>query len=451
MSSGGKDFYAILGVEKGADTDAIKKAYRKLAVRFHPDKNPGDKAAEEKFKEISAAHEVLSDPKKREIYDQYGEEGLRGGGPRDASSMFADMFGFGGGFGGGGRRGPQRTDDMVYKLGVSLEEFYRGKTKKLRLTRRVKCKPCSGRGTTSDMPPSKCTGCRGQGIRIVVQRIGANMLTQTQQTCTECNGSGETIKESDRCKSCRGNKVVPEAKEVEVHIEPGMGPGSKISFYGESHEQPGMETGDLIVVMVAKDDEEGEEKDAARKKGDKKQKTAGPMDTSESDGPFKPKFQRVKEGADLFFEREISLVEALLGFTLTFKHLDDRIVVVKSPQRRVLNHEMILCVEREGMPRHRNPTARGDLYIKLAVVMPTPDQLAKPTVAEALRSILPPPLHSSPSAEILREAEEHESAVWDADKARAKAQAQQSHQHARREAYDEDEDDQPRGPGCRPM
>ncbi len=229
----GKDYYATLGVAKSAADDEIKKAYRKLAIKFHPDKNPDNReAAEAKFKEITEAYEVLSDSKKRQLYDQYGEDGVKnggGGGAHSAADIFSQFFG--GGFG-GGRRKPERTADIPFQLSLTLQDFYRGRTKKLKITRKVLCSSCLGKGADKDGAAVTCTGCNGQGIRVVMQRIGPGMIQQSQQTCTDCSGTGEMIKEADRCKTCKGKKVTPQSKILEVNVAPGMPVGHKVTFYG---------------------------------------------------------------------------------------------------------------------------------------------------------------------------------------------------------------------------
>jgi curved DNA-binding protein CbpA len=159
-------FYKVLGVPKNSSVDEIKKAFRKMAMQYHPDKNPAPEAAE-KFKEISAAYEVLSDPQKREMYDQYGEEGLKEGGfhASDASSIFEQFFG-GGMFGGGGRRGPRKGEDIGYALQVTLKELYMGKTTKIKINRNVVCQSCAGKGVTKEGASQKCTICRGSGVKL---------------------------------------------------------------------------------------------------------------------------------------------------------------------------------------------------------------------------------------------------------------------------------------------
>jgi DnaJ family protein A protein 2 len=206
-------FYDILGVSSSADENEIKKAYRKLAMKYHPDRNQDKELANEKFKEISHAYEILSDPQKKEVYDRYGEEGLQGeggGAGMSAEDLFSHLFG--GGFGGGRsqQRGPRKGKDMAHGLKVSLEDLYKGKTSKLALQKQVLCQACEGRGGKAGAVQT-CKGCNGRGVKIIMRQMGP-MIQQMQQTCPDCNGEGETIRDADRCKVCYGRKVGNERK-----------------------------------------------------------------------------------------------------------------------------------------------------------------------------------------------------------------------------------------------
>jgi DnaJ family protein A protein 2 len=351
-------FYKVLGVPKNSSVDEIKKAFRKMAMQYHPDKNPAPEAGE-KFKEISAAYEVLSDPQKREMYDQYGEEGLKEGGfhASDASSIFEQFFG-GGMFGGGGRRGPRKGEDIGYALQVTLKELYIGKSTKIKINRNVVCQPCAGKGVTKEGASQKCTICRGSGVKLVQMRLGPGLVQQLQQPCDACRATGEVIDEKFRCKACGGNKVTQEAKVVEVNIEKGSKNGEKLVFYGEGEQEPGIPPGDVIIQIREKPDETG-------------------------------KWQR--QGDDLIYHATISLVEALTGFEFHIKHLDDRILVVKNEPNTIIKPGDIKRVDNEGMPVKGAGLVKGKLYLKFDVNFPMPGDLADPKKVSMLRTALPAP------------------------------------------------------------
>jgi DnaJ family protein A protein 2 len=239
-SSNNTKYYEVLGVSKTASQDELKKAYRKAAIKNHPDKG-GDP---EKFKELSQAYEVLSDPEKREIYDQYGEDALKdgmgGGSSSDFHSpfdIFEQLFPGSGTFGGGGSRvrRQKRGEDVVRTMMVSLEDLYNGTTKKLSLSRSVLCSKCKGKGSKSGASGT-CHGCRGVGMRTITRQIGFGMIQQMNTVCPECKGTGEIISEKDKCPGCKGSKVVQEKKVLEVHVEKGMQHGQKIVFQGQADE-----------------------------------------------------------------------------------------------------------------------------------------------------------------------------------------------------------------------
>lgn len=352
-------FYKILGVEKTATTDDIKKAFRKLALQYHPDKNPSPEAAE-KFKEISAAYEVLSDPTKRETYDQFGEEGLQGSGfhASNAEDIFAQFFG-GGMFGGGGRRGPRKGEDITYQLAASLKELYTGKTTKIKVTRNAVCTTCNGKGAEKEGVAKKCDQCNGQGIRIVRMQIGPGMIQQLQQPCPACKQTGEIIPDKDRCKACDGKKVVQESKVLEVNIEKGAENGDKIVMYREGEQEPGLPPGDVVIIVREK---------------------------VEKDSPW----ERQRE--NLIYNHKITLLEALTGFEFRIKHLDDRILIVKSEPDTVVKPGDIKVVDNEGMPiKGRGGLQRGKLFIRFDVVFPSPADMQDPTKRSQLKGLLPQP------------------------------------------------------------
>ncbi|MGK0499925.1 MAG: molecular chaperone DnaJ [Oceanicoccus sp.] len=251
-----RDYYEVLGVAKGADAKEIKKAYRRVAMKFHPDRNPDDKDAEDKFKEASEAYEILSDAQKRGAYDQYGHEAVSGnaggggGGAGNFGDIFGDVFGdiFGGGGGGGGRsRGPARGSDLRYNLDVDLEEAVKGTEVKIRIPTLVACEPCGGNGAKKGSSPVTCTTCNGMGQVRMQQGFFS-----VQQTCPNCRGKGKMI--SDPCNSCHGQGLVEETKTLSVKVPPGVDTGDRIRLGGEGEAGPdGGPSGDLFVQINVRD------------------------------------------------------------------------------------------------------------------------------------------------------------------------------------------------------
>ncbi|KAL8127715.1 hypothetical protein AgCh_014583 [Apium graveolens] len=231
-------YYEVLGVFKNVTQDELKKAYRKAAIKNHPDKG-GDS---DKFKEISHAYEVLSDPEKREIYDQYGEDALKEGmgGPgemHDPVEMFHSFFNGASPFGHGNGRvqRQKRGEDVVHPLKISLEDMYSGTSKKLSLSHNVICSKCKCKGSKSGAS-MKCSGCHGSGRKVSMRQLGPSMYQQMQHPCDECKGSGEKIRDKDRCSQCKGEKVVQEKKVMNVIVDKGMKNGQKITYAGEADE-----------------------------------------------------------------------------------------------------------------------------------------------------------------------------------------------------------------------
>jgi molecular chaperone DnaJ len=265
-----RDFYEILGVDKNADEGTIKKAYRKAAIQFHPDKNPGDKVAEEKFKEAAEAYEVLSDGDKRARYDRYGHAGLEnmggGGGFHGGMSMddifanFGDVFGEGGSpfesfFGGSSRsRGGQKGSNIRIKVALTLEEIESGVTKKIKVKKQVSCKTCNGSGAKDKNSVSTCGTCQGSGY---VRQIKQTFLGQMQTTvaCPKCNGSGQIVTAS--CGTCRGEGRTYDDDLIEIEIPAGVAEGMQLSVRGKGNAGPaGGSNGDLLVSIEEKAHEE---------------------------------------------------------------------------------------------------------------------------------------------------------------------------------------------------
>lgn len=242
-----RDYYEVLGVSKTASEDEIKKAYRKIAIKYHPDRNPDNKEAEEKFKEAAEAYDVLHDPQKRQQYDQFGFDGPMGGGGfggfgggsfsmDDIFSMFGDVFGGRGGFGGfgGGQHRPtqHRGSDLRLKVRLSLQEISTGVTKKFKVKRDVQCSHCNGTGAETGSGSETCPTCHGSGV---VTRTTQSMfgLMQTQSVCPTCGGEGTVIK--NKCKECGGNGVVKGEEVVEIKIPAGVAEGMVVNVPGKGN------------------------------------------------------------------------------------------------------------------------------------------------------------------------------------------------------------------------
>lgn len=249
-----RDYYEVLGVDRDTDEKDIKKAYRRVAMKYHPDRNPDDPNADDKFKEASEAYEVLCDAEKRAAYDRYGHAGVEGQmgeggfGGGNFSDIFGDVFGdiFGGAGGGRGRGGAQRGSDLRYTLDISLEDAVRGTTVEIRVPTLVSCSTCSGSGARKGSKPATCGTCGGAGQVRMQQGF-----FQVQQTCPTCRGRGSTI--SDPCTSCRGQGRVEKTKKLSVKVPPGVDTGDRIRLAGEGEAgTEGGPAGDLFVQMSVK-------------------------------------------------------------------------------------------------------------------------------------------------------------------------------------------------------
>ncbi len=248
------DYYELLEVERSANDGVIKSSYRKLAMKWHPDKNPGDAAAEAKFKAISEAYDILKDPQKRAAYDQYGKAafqngGGRGGGAQDFggfSDIFEDIFGQFTGGGRGRQRGPQRGADLRYDMDITLEEAYHGKATEVHVDVAVGCDPCGGTGAKPGTSASTCGTCAGRG-----QVRAQQGFFVVERPCPSCRGAGQVI--SDPCSSCRGQGRVEKAKTLSVNVPPGVDDGTRIRLSGEGEAgERGASAGDLYIFLHVK-------------------------------------------------------------------------------------------------------------------------------------------------------------------------------------------------------
>ena len=259
-----RDYYDILDVSKNADTNTIKKAYRKVAMKYHPDKNQGDKGAEEKFKEAAEAYGILNDSEKRQRYDQFGHAGVNqgaGGGfhnmdMNDIFSSFGDIFGGGGGFGdifGSGQRRSrqQQGGDLKLTLALTLEEIYAGAQKTVKIKRFETCEPCSGSGAEGEAKPSTCSSCQGTGEIRQVQRSFLGQIVNVQP-CHQCSGKGQII--SNPCKTCRGDGRVKNTVSVDIEAPSGVSRGNYMTMSGDGNRGPNnTASGDLVVYFDEKE------------------------------------------------------------------------------------------------------------------------------------------------------------------------------------------------------
>ncbi|KAK2740116.1 hypothetical protein FQN57_006231 [Myotisia sp. PD_48] len=362
------DLYEVLSIEKSASKDEIRKAYRKAALQYHPDKVPEDQRqeAEIKFKSVSRAYEILYDEQKRHIYDTQGMSAFDGSGNAgmpggvDMDDVLASMFGMHmGGMGGhdfGGRPQKRRGHDEVEHYPVTLEDLYKGKTVKFASTKNILCSQCKGRGGKEKAEPKRCSTCSGRGFKETMVRIGPGIVAPSTEQCKVCLGAGKFFQAKDKCKKCKGERVTVHRKMLEIYIPPGSKKGDKIVLEGEGDEEPDVIPGDIVFVL------------------------------HENDHPV---FTR--HGADLTAKITISLVEALSGFSrVVVKHLDGRGIEIRHPQKEgdVLRPNQILKIAGEGMPIKRHDT-RGDLYLTIEVEFPKNGWASDPAVLNQLRGLLP--------------------------------------------------------------
>ena len=324
-----KDYYKILEVEKGASEEEIKKAYRKAALKHHPDKNQGNKESEERFKEAAEAYEVLSDPDKKLQYDTYGSADprgggqYRGGGDFNMEDIISQMFG-GGGF---GRRnsGPKQGSDLKIRVQVTLHDVLNGVEKKLKYRRNEVCQPCSGTGGTNI---TNCPACNGSGQRTTIQNSPFGRV-QSVQPCNVCNGSGKQI--ANKCTHCRGEGVQSKEQIVDVEIPAGVNSGTMMSMPQMGNCVRDGIPGDLQILIDEIPD---------------------------------PNYKR--EGKNLILDKNISVVDAILGSTFEINAPTGKIDVQVDPGT---NHGRVLRVVGKGVPDIHY--GLGDLYIRISVKIPT--------------------------------------------------------------------------------
>ena len=345
-----RDYYEVLGVQKNANADEIKKAYRKAAIQYHPDKNPGDKEAEEKFKEAAEAYDVLSNPDKRARYDQFGHAGMSGaagGGAggfggfggggfsmEDIFSQFGDIFGghFGGGFrssGGGGSRHVNRGSDIRVRVKLTLAEIANGVTKKLKINKTIACDKCGGTGAKDANSYSTCPTCNGAGYVTRVENTFFGRM-QTQGVCPTCGGSGKVI--TAQCDKCKGEGTLRGQEVVEIKIPAGVGEGMVLTVTGKGNAaRQGGVNGDLLVMIE-------EESDA----------------------------ELVRDGNDLIHNLNITVTTALLGGTVEVPTVDGRAKIKIAPGTHA---GKVLRLGGKGLP-DVNGYGRGDELVVVDITIP---------------------------------------------------------------------------------
>ena len=349
-----RDFYDVLGVSKNASAGELKTAYRKLAVKHHPDKNPGDKTSEDKFKEASEAYGILSDQEKKQNYDNFGHAAFEGGGGRqgsggfggaDFSDIFEDFFGD---FGGGGRsRGRSssnnRGSDLRYDLSITLEEAYEGKKQDIKFSTTEKCTTCKGNGSKPGSSPGRCTVCGGNG------KVRSNQgFFTVQQTCPQCAGSGEEI--TNPCNDCNGQGNKQTAKKLSVTIPKGVDDGTRIRLAGKGEAgSKGGASGDLYLFIN--------------------------VHTHDL-------FKRSDE--NLFFEFPISIADAALGTTIEIPTIDGGKAKIKIPDGTQNGKQFRL--KGKGMPYMRG-SGNGDLYVQVNTEVPISLNKAQKELLEKFREI----------------------------------------------------------------
>ncbi len=330
-----RDFYDILGVQKNASDDEIKKAYRKLAMKHHPDRNKDNKDSERKFKEATAAYEALKDPEKRAAYDQYGHEAFRQGGMGggqgfgDFAGGFSDIFEefFGGGFGGQSRqRGPQRGNDLRYNMSVSLQEAFNGKKSQIRIPSYDGCDLCSATGSADKSGPSTCSTCGGQGKVRSTQGFFS-----IERPCPTCGGEGSSIK--NPCLKCSGTGQVKKQKTISVTIPAGVDTGTRIRISGEGEPgQRGAGNGDLYIFVEVQKDK---------------------------------LFEREEE--NIFCQIPISITTAILGGDVEVPTIEGKKARLNIPAGT--QSETQFRLKGKGMSILRQ-TRRGDMYVEANVEIP---------------------------------------------------------------------------------
>ncbi|WP_321280321.1 molecular chaperone DnaJ [Marinifilum fragile] len=355
-----RDYYEVLGVSKSASEAELKKAYRKKAIQFHPDKNPDNKEAEEKFKEAAEAYEVLSNPEKRQRYDQFGHAGMggaAGGGfgggmnMEDIFSHFGDIFGggsfFGGGFGGGGRssRRVNRGSNLRVKVKLTLKEIAEGVEKKIKVKKYVECNSCNGSGAKDGSSFSTCSTCNGSGQVTRIQNTILGQM-QTSSTCPSCNGEGKMI--TNKCTSCAGEGIVRDEEIISINIPAGVAEGMQLSVSGKGNAaRRGGINGDLLILI------------------------------QEEEHP-----ELVRDENDLLYNLFISIPDSILGTAVEIPTIENKVKVKIDGGTQP---GKILRLRGKGLP-DVNGYGRGDLLVKINVWVPNNVSKEEKKVLEKLQN-----------------------------------------------------------------
>ncbi len=352
-----RDYYEILGLSKNASEEEIKKAYRKMAIKFHPDKNPDDKPAEEKFKEAAEAYEILSNPEKRQRYNQFGHAGVGGasgggfggGGMNmdDIFSQFGDIFGGAfGGFSGGGRGGGRRVTrgtNLRVKVKLTLKDIANGVEKKIKVNKHVSCKTCSGSGAKNGQFET-CRVCNGTGAITRVQQTILGAM-QTQSACNSCGGEGRIVK--DKCHTCHGDGIVREEEVISINIPAGVAEGMQLSMNGKGNAAPrGGINGDLLIVIE-------EEEDAHLR----------------------------REGNHLIYYCNIAFPDAALGTMVEIPTIEAKAKIKIEPGTQ---SGKVLRLKGKGLP-DVNSYGRGDLLVEISIYTPTHLSAEEKKILEQLK------------------------------------------------------------------
>jgi molecular chaperone DnaJ len=348
-----RDYYEVLGLPRNASEQEVKSAYRKLALKYHPDRNPGDLQAEERFKESAEAYGVLGDPEKRRRYDAFGHAGLGGAGGAgfdptifaDFSDILGDFFGFGDLF--GRRRGPRRGSDLRYNLEISFEEAAFGTETQIRIPRGEACEACSGSGAAPGTRPATCPTCGGAG-QVTFQQG----FFSVARTCSHCRGAGRIV--TEECKTCKGEGQIQTERTLQIKVPPGVDNGSQLRISGEGEGGPQSgPPGDLYVVLRVKGHE---------------------------------LFRR--DGTHLFCEIPVSFPQAALGATLQIPTLEGDKTKLTIPEGT--QSGSVLRLRGQGVPQ-LGGRGRGDLHVLVRVDVPTRLDAGQRELMEKLAETLPVP------------------------------------------------------------